>query len=210
MKTIAGKFRLTKEQKEIYDSIKNEKYKKLYIEQAQKYWKWEHRPEGVSYELSGAMCVTSDDLRAIVAEVLLKVPDDVRDFVYWNCYFSSIECRAVFRDHTGKKEADLLYWHIFLYEDYDDKDDYQSVIAHLIANAYLGHNKKNCFMPPKVKEALKYEREACELVKKWGFVGSGAKVDEQLLKSEKQKKRKRTSKKSKRKSKKKRKSEKKK
>lgn len=203
MKPIAYKFKLTKEQKEIYDGIKNEKYKNLYIEQARKYWQWEHSLDGVWYELSGAMCVTSDDLRAIVAEVLLRVPDDVREFVYWNCYFSSIECRAVFRDHSGKKEAGLSYWHIFLYEDYVDKDDFQSVIAHLIANAYLSHNKENCFMPPTVEEALKYEREACELVKKWGFVGSGAEVDEQLLKWEKQNKRKRAAKKSKRKSKKK-------
>jgi len=185
MKPVVHKFKLSKEAQEIVNQLKDPKQKKFCIDNFRRSWEWEHSLEGISYNLDSSMCVTSDDLMVLVVKLLLRVPDKIRDFVYRNCRFSSMCNTAVYRDLEEFKRCP---WHIFLYEEYSDRIDYQSVIAQQIAHAYLGHNKKGGFMPPEIEEALKYEKEACALVKKWGFVGIGAEIDEQLIKWVEQKK----------------------
>lgn len=192
MKPIVHKFKLSKEAQELYDGIKDKKQKKFYIDNFRRQWEWEHSLDGIWYSLSSGMCVTSDDLMRLVTQALMRIPDEVREFVYETCRFTAICNTTVYRNI---KEYRNYSWHIFLSGDYIDDDDYQSIIARQIAHAYLGHNKKGGYMSPEIEEALKYEREACALVKKWGFVGSGAEVDEQLIKWVEEKKQRQTVKK---------------
>jgi len=174
MKPVEHKFKLSPEEKEIVDQIKDKKHKDRVIANLRQVWQWNHTPEGINYNLDRQAC--SDALQYHIVKTLYRLPDEVREFVYENCRFSSVADTAV---HRTTKDVKRYPWLILLHEQELD-EDYQSVIARTIAHAYLDHRQYGVGW--EVSEAAKYDKEATALVKKWGFVGPGAKPDPFLAK----------------------------
>jgi len=113
------------------------------------------------------------DLELLIGDVLVRLPDQPLLKAIDSCVFGSVG-----RSNQGLTlPANVLNggeaesWLILL----DDAmlaskqtEDIQSVIAHEIAHAYLGHDR--------VADAgdVSIELDACRQVREWGFQGSGA------------------------------------
>jgi len=170
-------FKPDKEFQNILKGIKDKKERESIQKSAKRYWEWERSPEGIAYSLDGQG--VSDELFSHIIHTLCRLPDEVREFVYENCRFSTIANTAVYRKAEDVKKAP---WMILLSE-YDLCEDYQSIIARTIAHAYLDYRFPDTGFGWEIEQALEYEKKACELVKKWGFVGSGTEVDQGLIKA---------------------------
>ena len=174
MKPVAHKFKLSAEEKELVDQIKDKKYKDRVTASLRQIWEWGHTPEGINNDLDPQAC--SEYLQYHIVMALYRLPDEVREFVYENCRFSSVSDTAV---HRTTEDVKRYPWLILLHEQELD-EDYQGIIARTIAHAYLDHKQPGIGW--EVSEAAKYDKEAAALVKKWGFVGPGAKPDPLLAK----------------------------
>ena len=130
----------------------------------------EHSWDGICDQL-GDMPV-SKSLFCYIVKTLQKVPDDVRDFVYENCEFVSVEAPAGQTIHTQCVKLKRRPWLIILTEN-DLTDDYMSIIAHEVAHAYSGHENYGIGT---YDEAKRTENEACSLAKQWGFAGTGTEL----------------------------------
>ncbi len=103
-------------------------------------------------------------LHAAIARALAKVPKTVLEFVLEKCIFLSTEqIGIVWPGRIAKKCS----WIIILNFCDLEEDDWESVIAHEVAHAFLGHDRMG------LDDQLDLERQACSLVKEWGFTGLG-------------------------------------
>jgi len=135
---------------------------------------WERSLEGVHYQLS-LEGVDIERLDVCITKTVAKLPDDVRHFVYDSCSFLSVQLGLTWPPDDR--------WKIILDDSMaDDLDpsDVESVIAHEIAHAYLGHS---VFTLPELNPSGKYatspvEVEARELAEQWGFEGIGTEPPE--------------------------------
>jgi hypothetical protein len=96
-----------------------------------------------------------------IRNVAARLPGDALELAAWRCFFQSVgnypqgQCRPM-RDLEGRE------WVIAIYAQAADLD---AVIAEEIAHAYLKHGLVQPVPPSEERE-----REARELVRKWGFI----------------------------------------
>ncbi len=115
-----------------------------------------------------------DDMAVCIGLTVQKLPNKVKEFVYKNCEFISI---AMFGGKTIYAKSEFLqkrHWLIILCHQRIN-NEYTSVIAHEIAHAWLGHKHEERGV--ELEEAAPKEKEACLLVKQWGFKGIGAELE---------------------------------
>jgi hypothetical protein len=98
-----------------------------------------------------------------LVRALSRLPDDALEFVVDKCAFFSIgggsNGQCLPSRFTGEAE-----WLILID---NDAPDLETVIAHEVAHAYLGHGLEDA-----TKEET--EKQAREQVRAWGFTGKGA------------------------------------
>jgi len=161
-------------------------------EQTERYEQWYWSAEGINDRL---MYLGEDlDLRTIIIDTLQRLPRDVARFALEHCRFVSVgratlgitlPGRVGTSSHhrqtswrvipaylhrllgiSDREETSEHIWIIVL----DERmafDDVQSVIAHEIAHAWLGHDRLG--NPPEDCEV-----QTARLVQQWGFTGIGA------------------------------------
>jgi hypothetical protein len=115
-----------------------------------------------------------DHLRARIAFVLARLPDDFVAFAIGRCSFLSVgraTTGMVLPGRLGVRGTERRSrdcWLILLDEDMPDDN---SIIAHEIAHAWLRHDRLSG------DDQQTWERDAAELAKSWGFVGRGTDVE---------------------------------
>lgn len=114
----------------------------------------------------------SDEIRRFLALVLLRLPERIREFAIERCAVLSVGHNAygiTWPARIAKKWRVGINrrWLILLTENLPPGDE-ESIIAHEIAHAYLGHDRGSPDLPQDCEE------QACNLVAKWGFSGKGA------------------------------------
>lgn len=119
---------------------------------------WENSLEGVHYQLGEIY--TDERLEGIITETVLRLPPDVRNFVYDNCIFWGIASDG------GKafcaQANSHLDWIIILGENADE-----NLVAHEIAHCWLGH--RHPMERASAKEVGPEEMAANYKAKEWGF-----------------------------------------
>lgn len=111
-----------------------------------------------------------DKLRNAIASVLTALPEEVKEFVLEHCFILSTGEYTYGTVWPGKIFKNIS-WVIVLNEKMPkSKGDRESIIAHEIAHAYLGHDQLNPDIEPEC------EIEACNLTKQWGFNGLGTNI----------------------------------
>lgn len=154
--------------------------------------------ESITEEISSLYYGDDAELEQLIIHVLAQLPEEVQEFVCDRCRFLSIGRtanaamvggRMIFPHplhfpegikwaiEQGKIEDLLLNppLLILLSEQIVDKygpEDVQSIIAHEVAHAILGHTPRHLGMD-EVNQAVDIEVEACELASRWGFSGEG-------------------------------------
>ena len=126
--------------------------------------------EMANYDLSGIYLSENTEVRQLIIKVLLKLPEEVRDFLTESCKFfvPDFEYGRVWEGQDF--QADFI---IYLGQDLaemENEEDALSVIAHEIAHAYLNHSTLST-------DGVECEKEACEKASSWGFSGIGTDLD---------------------------------
>ena len=172
---MTNEFKLTRKQQKVVDVVENEDDKKRIIENMRRDWEWENSLEGVDYDL--ALTAVPEDLRYTIVSAVHKLPREIRGFVFQKVFFTSVE------EEGGQcwHKQNACPWVIVL----GDKAD-ESVVAHEIAHAHLGHKTNRGGM--EVEVSLRQETKACSLTKQWGFSGCGTEVNKDLLEAIERKK----------------------
>jgi hypothetical protein len=128
------------------------------------YEEWENSLEGVAYWL-GDLPV-AEAAESVIIKTVHKLPGQIREFVYYECRFISL-------DPAGGQVCCLRKvkrpWLLVLGQDQPD----ENAIAHEIACAWLGHQGGPGLGEP--RETRPEEEAACDLIRKWGFSGLGTK-----------------------------------
>jgi hypothetical protein len=109
--------------------------------------------------------VLDEDLERDIVETVMRLPQNMREYVSDECRFVSV---AYARTMQGGQRA---RWVILLTGDMP-ADDVHSLIAHEIALVWLQHRHRG--MPC----TLGLELAASRLVRRWGFEGQGADVED--------------------------------
>ena len=108
------------------------------------------------------------ELSEAMARVLLKLPEDVREFVTSRVVILSVGQTCA--GHTWLARAPWRpegpNWVIVI--DENDDSDREALIAHEIAHAFLGHGSE-----PGKDDRTTCEKAAADLAKLWGFSGRG-------------------------------------
>jgi len=177
---MSNDFKLTKEQKKIIDSLKNEKDKKSLTKNFQREYEWDHSLDGILYQL-GTLHV-SHAMEVCIVKTISKLPDKVKEFIYDNCQFTAISSDSGQTICMTTKQNRMRPWLIILSE--ENKEDYESVIAHEIAHAWLRHKGAPGEILP-IEKCKSNELEACFFARQWGFVGSGTVIDKGFAEIEK-------------------------
>lgn len=175
---MKNRFKLTKEEQKIVDGLKTEGEKKRVIDSYRRQCELEHSLEGVHYQL-GEIPLTSQ-MVSVVVNTVHKLPDTVKEFVYEKCQFTSPfdggGCVYVKSENVTRHP-----WLIILAESLMASDE--SIVAHEIAHAFLDHKGGPGF--GELEKTTKEETAACSLAKRWGFSGSGTKVNKALIEARK-------------------------
>ncbi|TMB65067.1 MAG: hypothetical protein E6J43_12440 [Chloroflexi bacterium] len=115
-----------------------------------------------------------NDLRSVIGDTIGRLPDDALLLAADRCVFVSVgrtvEGMTLPGDVLQRVDEDDPTWLILLDDrimDTKEADDVESVIAHEIAHAFLGHNRMTDDGDRSVEIAT------CKLVREWGFEGSG-------------------------------------
>jgi hypothetical protein len=117
--------------------------------------------EGVYQRLDVAHLIGENEtLHDRIYETVMRLPDEVRTFVFDMVIFLSGAWGQAVRGADWSQR-----WLILLAPDLPDAD-VLSVIVHAIAYAWRGHGQQRGITPEE-------EREACDLVRHWGFTGEG-------------------------------------
>lgn len=183
-KIVASTPILTKEQKHILNCLKTKEQRQCVLTGWAEQYQWQHSLGGIAFKL-GRLTVSSDSMTYCIYQTIHKLPDEVKEFVYENCEFASI---SVFGGKTIYAKAKYLRkrpWLIILSHE-KINDEYQSVVAHEIAHAWLGHKHEERGMELEI--VAQRERDVCLLVKQWGFNGFGAELEERFKDALKKKK----------------------
>lgn len=111
-------------------------------------------------------------LESTIVAVIAKLPPDVQEFVGDRCRFLSVgrvcwgmTMRQMICEIDAKEVEDK--WLILL-EEQTPAEQIESVVAHEIAHAWLGHDRYDPDLLPEC------EVEAALLTREWGFEGWGA------------------------------------
>jgi len=148
-------------------------------------------------------------LHTTVISTIRKLPKDVREFALENCFFFSMEEGVYGRIISGAHGSNMRWkllerltdkeklrmlddfqhsWKIMiLLRSETPENDIESVIAHEIAHAYLGHNEMDEIeVEEREIEGLMVpvnivEYEAYKQTLTWGFEGSGADIEKSAL-----------------------------
>jgi hypothetical protein len=114
------------------------------------------------------------ETRLRIIRVLYQLPEDVISFVLDRCSFLSVGRTTSGMVLPGKigvhaqEKRSRNCWLILL----DEREiDDESVIAHEIAHAWLGHDRISAY------DTEIWEIDAANLTKSWGFEGRGSDVD---------------------------------
>jgi len=129
------------------------------------YEEWENSLEGVAYWL-GDLPVP-EALESVIIKTVHKLPSQIREFVYYECRFISL-------DPAGGQACCLQKvkqpWLLVFGQDLPD----ENAIAHEIASAWLGHQSGPGL--GELREARVEEEAAGDLLGKWGFSGFGTEI----------------------------------
>jgi hypothetical protein len=126
---------------------------------------WTRTVEGVAYQLDLSFWVGENEhMEHIIYETVMRLPDDVRAFVFDRVTFLSAAWGQAFR---GRDWSDS--WVVMLAPNLP-AEDATGIVAHEIAHAWRGHGEGRVGYGYSVDE----EQEACALVQAWGFTGRGA------------------------------------
>ena len=139
--------------------MKEDKRESLRKAQAE-HRKWEDSLEGVAYWL-GDMPVP-EPLERLIVQTVHRLPNEAREFTYYNCRFTSVDDDGVRIRHLPQTRQP---WLITLGEGYVD----ESLLVHEIAHAWLGHE----YGPQhgELRVTQREEEAACDLTRQWGFDG---------------------------------------
>ncbi len=151
-------------------------------------------------------------LHTTLISTIRKLPEDVREFALENCFFLSME-EGVYGTIVSGAHASNIRWpmlehledeekirilnnlehkwrKIILLRSETPKDDVESIIAHEIAHAYLGHNEMDEIeveereIDGRMVPVNVVEYETYKLTRSWGFTGSGADIEKSVLSSD--------------------------
>jgi hypothetical protein len=118
--------------------------------------------EGIALRMDlGFLTGENERLAHVIYEAMMRLPDDVREFVCDRVVFLSGAWGQAFR---GMDWSDK--WLILLAHDLPEADA-SGIVAHEIAHAWRGHGEGN------YGYTADEEREACAVARAWGFAGSG-------------------------------------
>ncbi len=118
--------------------------------------------EGVASALDLSFGVGENEQVAhVIYEAVMRVPDDVREFVCDRVIFLSAAWGQAFRGQDWSER-----WIILVAPELP-AEDATGVVAHEIAHAWRGHGERVGGYSPEE------EREACALARAWGFTGRG-------------------------------------
>jgi hypothetical protein len=124
---------------------------------------WDRTLEGVAYRLDLSYLVGENPhMEHTIYETVMRLPDEVRAFVFDQVVFLSPAWGQAFRGHDWSG-----VWLVLLAPDLPDADA-TGVVAHEIAHAWRGHGEG------RVGYSADEEQEACAFVRAWGFTGQGA------------------------------------
>ena len=124
---------------------------------------WTRTLEGVAYQLDVSFWVGENEhMEHIIYEAVMRLPDDVRAFVFDRVIFLSAAWGQAFR---GRDWSDA--WLVMLAPNLP-AEDATGIVAHEIAHAWRGHGEG------RIGYSVDEEQEACALVQAWGFTGRGA------------------------------------
>jgi hypothetical protein len=129
------------------------------------YEEWENSLEGVAYWL--ADLPGPEALESVIIKTVHKLPSQIREFVYDECRFISLD------PHGGQArclQKDKQPWLLVLGQDLPDED----AIAHEIACAWLGHQSSSGL--GELRETRRKEAAASDLIRKWGFSRFGTEI----------------------------------
>jgi hypothetical protein len=121
--------------------------------------------EAVADRLDIDMTMEDDAVKLRIYEAVMRLPDDVRAFVCDQVIFLCTSWGQAFRGRDWSER-----WIILVAPDLP-ADDAVGVVAHEIAHAWRGHGRGYQHYSPEE------EREACELVRAWGFMGRGTEFE---------------------------------
>lgn len=127
------------------------------------YEAWTRTLEGVADRLDlGFWVGENEHMEHIIYEAVMRLPDDVRAFVFDHVIFLSAAWGQAFR---GRDWSDA--WLVMLAPNLP-AEDATGIVAHEIAHAWRGHGEG------RGGYSADEEQEACAVVQSWGFTGRGA------------------------------------
>ena len=149
-------------------------------------------------------------LHTALISTIRNLPREVREFALENCFFLSME-EGLNGTVVAGSHGSNIQWHMLKHLEDEEKikrinnlerkwrtivlldykiasdEDVDSIIAHEIAHAYLGHDHmtlgevENREINGQIIPVLKLEYDAYKLTRSWGFNGSGADVEKSAL-----------------------------
>jgi hypothetical protein len=124
---------------------------------------WTRTVEGVADQLDLSFWVGENEhMEHIIYETVMRLPDNVRAFVFDHVIFLSAAWGQSFR---GRDWSDS--WLVMLAPNLPEADA-MGIVAHEIAHAWRGHGEGRGLY------SADEEQEACAFVQSWGFTGRGA------------------------------------
>ena len=163
----------------------NEELVKRIKESARQYKEWENSLDGVLYDLhTWEDPMTGNKSRLIIAETLLRLPKRIKrkvldeiifvvstprhNGIVCNAYFTKIIKTKDLKPTKGKTcSIEILQPLIFLNFGSRSKSKKMDMTAHEIAHFILGHHRS--LISLKGVKVNKAEKEADDLIEKWGF-----------------------------------------
>lgn len=149
-------------------------------------------------------------LHTALISTIRKLPKEIREFALENCFFLSME-EGLNGTVVAGSHGSNIRWHMLEHLEDEEKikrindlerkwrtivlldykiasdDDVDSIVAHEIAHAYLGHDHmmlgevENREVNGQSVPVLKLEYEAYKLTASWGFTGRGADIERSAL-----------------------------
>lgn len=129
------------------------------------YEEWENSLEGVAYWLEDLP--GPEALESVIIKTVHKLPSQIREFVYYECRFISL-------DPDGKQACYLqtVKRPCLLILGQGPPDE--NAIAHAIACAWLEHQGGPGLR--ELRETRREEETACDLIRRWGFSGVSTEI----------------------------------
>jgi hypothetical protein len=156
-----------------YETIRNQRQEQYATseerqQQNQREYEAECRTlESVAYRLDlGFLIGENEALAHVIYETVMRLPDEVREFVCDHIVFLSGAWGQAFRGMDWSHK-----WLILLAPELPEADA-TGIVAHEIAHAWRGHGAGT------YGYRMEEELEACRLALAWGFSGSGTRLEQ--------------------------------